>query len=82
MRRRQAVRIVAAVLGAALFLPTPVAVRSEWADDALEARQLVERSVLTLESFAADPNYQGSWRDLMKDAKGPRGPRRAASSTW
>ena len=41
-----------------------------WADDALDAKQLVERSALTVESFAADPNYQGTWRDLMKDAKG------------
>ena len=40
------------------------------ADDALDAKQLVERSAITVESFAADPNYQGSWRDLMKNAKG------------
>jgi len=43
---------------------------SAWADDALDAKQLVERSALTVESFAADPNYQGTWRDLMKDATG------------
>jgi len=70
MRRRQVVRIVAVALGAASFLPPLTVVRPAWADDALEARQLVERSVLTVESFAADPNYQGSWRDLMKEAKG------------
>ena len=40
------------------------------ADDALDAKQLVERAAVTVESFAADSNYQGSWRDLMKGAKG------------
>jgi lipid-binding SYLF domain-containing protein len=38
-------------------------------DDAMEARQLVEKATLTFESFLADPNMQVV-RDMMKDAKG------------
>jgi SH3 domain-containing YSC84-like protein 1 len=39
------------------------------ADDAQDARQLVEKSKLTVETFQADPNM-GSLRDLAKKAKG------------
>jgi lipid-binding SYLF domain-containing protein len=39
------------------------------ADDSIEARQLVERSTLTFESFLTDPNM-GVVRDWMKDARG------------
>ena len=39
------------------------------ADDALDARQLVEKSKLTVETFQSDPNM-GSLRDLAKKAKG------------
>ncbi|HSF31646.1 MAG TPA: lipid-binding SYLF domain-containing protein [Candidatus Tectomicrobia bacterium] len=39
------------------------------ADDALEARQLVERAQLTIESFAADANM-GAVRDLLSKARG------------
>jgi lipid-binding SYLF domain-containing protein len=39
------------------------------ADEALEARQLAERSQLTLESFLADPNMQAV-RDLLQKARG------------
>ena len=39
------------------------------ADDAQEARQLVEKSHLTIESFATDANM-GAVRDLMRTAKG------------
>jgi SH3 domain-containing YSC84-like protein 1 len=39
------------------------------ADDAMEARQLVERSTLTFESFVADPNM-AVVRDWIKDARG------------
>jgi SH3 domain-containing YSC84-like protein 1 len=39
------------------------------ADDAMEARQLVERSTLTFESFIADPNM-AVVRDWIKDARG------------
>jgi SH3 domain-containing YSC84-like protein 1 len=38
-------------------------------DDAQEARQLVEKSKLTVETFQTDPNM-GSLRDLAKKAKG------------
>ena len=39
------------------------------ADDALDARQLVEKSKLTVETFQTDPNMEGL-RDLAKKAKG------------
>jgi lipid-binding SYLF domain-containing protein len=39
------------------------------ADDALEARQLVEKAKLTVEQFQTDPNM-GGLRDLAKKAKG------------
>ena len=39
------------------------------ADDAQEAQQLVEKSQLTIESFATDANM-GAVRDLMRTAKG------------
>jgi SH3 domain-containing YSC84-like protein 1 len=39
------------------------------ADDLLEAKQLVEKAQLTIESFVADTNIQAI-RDLMRDAKG------------
>src|SRR5262245_1422949 len=42
---------------------------SAWADDALDARQLVETAKLTVEQFQRDPNM-GSLRDLAKKAKG------------
>jgi lipid-binding SYLF domain-containing protein len=40
-----------------------------WADDAQDARQLVEKAKLTVEQFQTDPNM-GSLRDLAKKAKG------------
>jgi SH3 domain-containing YSC84-like protein 1 len=40
-----------------------------WADDAMDARQLVEKAKLTVEQFQTDPNM-GSLRDLAKKAKG------------
>ena len=39
------------------------------ADDALDARQLVEKAKLTVETFQTDPNM-GALRDLAKKAKG------------
>jgi SH3 domain-containing YSC84-like protein 1 len=42
---------------------------SAWADDAMDARQLVEKAKLTVEQFQTDPNM-GSLRDLAKKAKG------------
>jgi lipid-binding SYLF domain-containing protein len=43
--------------------------RPSAADDALEARQLVEQAQLTIESFAADANM-GAVRDLLAKARG------------
>jgi lipid-binding SYLF domain-containing protein len=40
-----------------------------WADDAQEARQVVEKAKLTVEQFQADQNM-GALRDLAKKAKG------------
>jgi lipid-binding SYLF domain-containing protein len=40
-----------------------------WADDAQNARQLVEKAKLTVEQFQTDSNM-GSFRDLAKKAKG------------
>jgi lipid-binding SYLF domain-containing protein len=40
-----------------------------WADDAQDARQLVEKAKLTVEQFQTDPNM-GGLRDLAKKAKG------------
>jgi lipid-binding SYLF domain-containing protein len=42
---------------------------SAWADDAMDARQLVEKAKLTVEQFQTDSNM-GSLRDLAKKAKG------------
>jgi SH3 domain-containing YSC84-like protein 1 len=58
-------RWVATAAAVALLLGTA----SAWADDALEARQLVEKAKLTVEQFQTDPNM-GTLRDLAKKAKG------------
>jgi lipid-binding SYLF domain-containing protein len=41
-----------------------------WADDATDARQLVEKARLTVEQFQADSNVGPPLRDLAKKAKG------------
>jgi SH3 domain-containing YSC84-like protein 1 len=53
----------------AIFSTLTVAVAVSVADDAQEAQQLVEKSQLTIESFATDANM-GAVRDLMHTAKG------------
>ena len=40
-----------------------------WADDAQDARQIVEKATLTVEQFQAEPNMDG-FRELAKKAKG------------
>ncbi len=60
-------RGVAVGLLAAAFLLGGI--RPSAADDALEAKQLVEKARYTLENFLADPNM-GALRDMMKQAKG------------
>jgi lipid-binding SYLF domain-containing protein len=63
-------RIGAGVLAGALAVvmltggPAPA-----FADDAQDARQLVDKARLSVESFAADPNMDG-FRSLVKRAKG------------
>lgn len=63
---RYTIAAFSAVLFVALgaLLPAPAA-----ANDALEARHLVEKSVLTLETFAKVPEME-ALRDLMKNARG------------
>jgi lipid-binding SYLF domain-containing protein len=56
---------VAVVVTMALLLGAARA----WADDAEDARQLVEKAKLTVEQFQTDTNM-GSLRDLAKKAKG------------
>jgi lipid-binding SYLF domain-containing protein len=52
-------------LGGAWFGGTPA-----WADDAQDARQLVEKARLTFESFQADPQMGPNLRSLVRRAKG------------
>jgi len=44
-------------------------VASAFADDKQESMQLVDKSLLTLESFMSD-DYMGAFRDLIKNAEG------------
>jgi lipid-binding SYLF domain-containing protein len=41
-----------------------------WADDSLEARQLVEKARLTFESFQSDPQMGPGLREIVRKAKG------------
>jgi SH3 domain-containing YSC84-like protein 1 len=61
---RWAIRAVATVTMALFF-----AAAMAWADDAQDARQLVEKAKLTVEQFQAEPNM-GTLRDLAKKAHG------------
>ena len=47
-----------------------VALKPAWADDAQDARQLVEKARLTFDSFQADPQLGSSLRALVHRAKG------------
>ena len=60
-------RGVAAILGMLALLM--VSGQASAADDAVEARQLVEKAQLTMESFATDSNMT-AMRDLLAKAKG------------
>ncbi len=53
-----------------LLATAAVEVRPAWADDAQDARQLVEKARLTFDSFQADPQLGPSLRDLVHKAKG------------
>jgi lipid-binding SYLF domain-containing protein len=57
---------VAAVAAAMALLVGPV---PTWADDAQDARQLVDKAKLTVEDFQTDKNME-AFRDLAKRAKG------------
>jgi len=65
MMHRWATGWVTVVVTMALLLGTARA----WADDAEDARQLVEKAKLTVEQFQTDSNM-GNLRDLAKKAKG------------
>jgi lipid-binding SYLF domain-containing protein len=41
-----------------------------WADDATDARVIVEKAKITAEGFWRDPKIDPTWRDLLRDAKG------------
>ncbi len=59
------------VLAMLVFLACALSgVKPAWADDARDARQLVERAQLTLESFQADPQMGPDLRALLHRAKG------------
>ena len=64
MRRRMTGWMVVVTIAAFLFQAG-----FAWADDAQDARQLVEKAKLTVEAFRTDSNM-GSLRDYAKKAKG------------
>jgi lipid-binding SYLF domain-containing protein len=64
------VRTGASAAAIALVFATGImAARPAAADDAQDARQLVERARLTFESFIADPNLGGNLRELVQKAR-------------
>jgi len=71
-RQRGALGINSVRLVVVTLLGTLIATLSSpgWADDATDARVIVEKAKLTAESFQADPKIDPTWRDLLRDAKG------------
>lgn len=61
---------VLASTAATLVLLSVAVVPLAWADDAQNARQLVEKARLTFESFQADPHMGPSMQTLLRKAKG------------
>jgi len=57
------------VAGVLLFMASAALATPGRADDAMDARQLVEKATLTFESMSVAPEMDGL-RDLMKNAKG------------
>ncbi len=55
---------------AALVLLSVAAVPRVWANDAQDARQLVDKARLTFESFQSDPQLGPGLRDIVRKAKG------------
>ena len=64
MQRRVTALVIVAGMTALLFGAAPAR-----ADDAQDARQLVEKAKLTVEQFQSEPNMEG-FRELAKKAKG------------
>ena len=64
MYRRAATWMVVMGMAAVWLGAMPV-----WADDAQDARQLVEKAKLTVDEFQSEPNMEG-FRDLAKKARG------------
>src|SRR6266542_3970786 len=62
--------VVATALALTVSTIGPVPAAGDAAQDALEARQLVERARLTVESFAADKSVGKAVSSLIKKAKG------------
>ncbi|HSC69706.1 MAG TPA: lipid-binding SYLF domain-containing protein [Candidatus Methylomirabilis sp.] len=63
--------IVAGALAAALLLATAtVGPQPAWADDAQNADQLVEKALMTIDSFQSDPQMGPSLRALVSKARG------------
>jgi SH3 domain-containing YSC84-like protein 1 len=52
-----------------LSVPPPGFPTPAFADDAIDARQLVDKARMTFEAFLADPDLGPSLRSLLKDAK-------------
>src|SRR5512136_37703 len=61
---------VSAVATFLLLAGALIELKPAWADDAQDARQLVEKARLTFESFQADPQLGSSLRALVHRAKG------------
>ena len=69
--RSRVTQIAVSTLAMLLFLGgTLVEPKPAWADDAQDARQLVEKARLTLESFQVNPQLGSSLRALVHRAKG------------
>jgi lipid-binding SYLF domain-containing protein len=65
-----AARVLAIALALTVSTVGPLPAAGDAAKDALEAKQLVERARLTVESFDADRTMGKPVRDLLKKAKG------------
>jgi len=69
IERHALTRIVSSA-AAALALLSAAVVPQVWADDAQDARQLVDKARLTFESFQSDPQMGPGLREIVRKAKG------------
>ena len=67
---RRCDRLMRALLVLVMVATTLISPEPAMADDALDARQLVDKSRLTFENFMADKDLEPSVRPLVKRAKG------------